>query len=436
MDPAPRPSIVPRSYLAFGVVKQVLGLKLFDSYESDNSYRSGSETGRLYGRLRLFPAIHKLRLILKRLNRINTAFIALLCMIVLQGCAKSDASEDQSEESGDTQVFVSGADMFAGSHILIAYAGSMRADSAVVRTKEEALAKANELIKEISADPSRFEDLAREHSDGPSGAEGGDLGMWAKGQMVPEFDTAIEALEIGGLASEPVETAFGYHVMRRNDGRAAHYGAQGFIVGVAGMQNVPPTVTRDSAAAAALIEEIQAKITGDNFDELATEYNDFAEGPMFIGAFKDGDPVSPEILALIKTLGFDEAGGPLELPVGYAFLKRIKLEQRAGAHILIAYAGAMRAAPEVTRTKEEAKAEAERVAALAIASPQTFAELAEEHSDGPSGPLGGDLGLWFRGAMVPEFDEALDKMDVGDITNEPVETDFGYHVIMRGEVKS
>ena len=151
---------------------------------------------------------------------------------------------------------------------------------------------------------------------------------------------------------------------------------------------------------------------------------------MFIGGFKDDDPVSPEILSLIKSLDFNEAGGPLELPVGFAFLKRLRLEQRAGAHILIAYAGAMRANPAITRTKEEAKAEAERVAALVRQSPDSFAELAGEHSDGPSAPQGGDLGLWFRGAMVPEFDEALDKMDVDDIS-EPIETDFGFHIIMK-----
>ena len=164
-------------------------------------------------------------------------------MTILHGCAKTDATQAQSGETGDTQLFSAGGNTFAGSHILISYAGAMRADSSVVRTKEEALAKANELVKEISADPLKFEDLAREHSDGPSGPQGGDLGSWEKGQMVPEFDEAIEMLEVGNVASEPVETSFGYHVMRRNDTRAAYYGAEGFIVGIAGLEGVPPTVT-------------------------------------------------------------------------------------------------------------------------------------------------------------------------------------------------
>ncbi len=369
-------------------------------------------------------------------NRIKTLVFALLCTTFIIGCAKTDETQAQSEVSGDIQLFSAGPDQYAGSHILIAYAGAMRADSSVVRTKEEALAKATELIEQIKADPSKFEDLARENSDGPSGPDGGSLGVWTKGQMVPEFDAAIEGLEVDAVADEPVATIFGYHVIRRNDSRTAHFGAEGFIVGVAGLQGVPPTVTRDSAAAADLVAEIKSKINGNNFEELANEYNDFAEGKMFIGAFKEGDPVSPEIMSTIQSLNFNEAGGPIDLPVGYAFVKRVELEQRAGSHILIAYQGAMRASTEVTRTKEEAKAEAERILAMAKEDPSKFADLAKEHSDGPSGLNGGDLGLWFRGAMVPEFDEALDTMETGDITDQPVETDFGYHIIIRSEVNS
>lgn len=362
----------------------------------------------------------------------------LFALLLTQGCAKSGDSQAQSGDSAgsdDIQLFQGEPNSFAGSHILIAYAGAMRADSSVTRTKEEAQAKATELIEQIKADPEKFEDLAREESDGPSGPNGGDLGTWPKGRMVPEFDDAIETLEIGEVAAEPVETAFGYHVMRRNDARAAYYGGEGFIIGVAGRQNTPPTVTRDSAAAATLAAEIKDKINGGNFAELANEHNDFGEGPMFIGAFKDGDPVAPEILDMLKSLDFDEVGGPLELPVGLAFLHRVELEQRTGAHILIAYAGAMRANPDITRTKEEAKAEAERVLQLAKENPDNFAELAAEHSDGPSSVQGGDLGMWFRGAMVPEFDEAIDDMDTGDISDEPIETDFGFHIIQKGAVQ-
>ena len=58
-----------------------------------------------------------------------------------------------------------------------------------------------------------------------------------------------------------------------------------------------------------------------------------------------------------------------------------------------------------------------------------FAELAKEFSTGPSGPNGGDLGFFGKGRMVPPFEEAAFNLVVGDYTKEPVETQFGWHVI-------
>lgn len=58
-----------------------------------------------------------------------------------------------------------------------------------------------------------------------------------------------------------------------------------------------------------------------------------------------------------------------------------------------------------------------------------FAELAKEKSIGPSAPQGGDLGYFAPGAMVPAFQEAADALEVGAYTEEPVQTQFGWHVI-------
>ncbi|MGB0749092.1 MAG: peptidylprolyl isomerase [Magnetospiraceae bacterium] len=58
-----------------------------------------------------------------------------------------------------------------------------------------------------------------------------------------------------------------------------------------------------------------------------------------------------------------------------------------------------------------------------------FVELAKEKSTGPSGPNGGDLGYFTQGAMVPEFGDAAFGMKVGTFSEEPVQTQFGWHVI-------
>jgi parvulin-like peptidyl-prolyl isomerase len=60
---------------------------------------------------------------------------------------------------------------------------------------------------------------------------------------------------------------------------------------------------------------------------------------------------------------------------------------------------------------------------------EKFIELAKSKSTGPSGPKGGDLGKFKKGQMVPEFSKAVWALKPGEITVDPVKTQFGYHVI-------
>ncbi|PZX18921.1 peptidyl-prolyl cis-trans isomerase C [Palleronia aestuarii] len=85
----------------------------------------------------------------------------------------------------------------------------------LVETEEEAQALIEEL--EGGAD---FATLARENSTGPSGPSGGELGWFGPGQMVPEFDGAVQGMETGEVAG-PVQTQFGWHVIRLNEVRDA-----------------------------------------------------------------------------------------------------------------------------------------------------------------------------------------------------------------------
>jgi len=69
-------------------------------------------------------------------------------------------------------------------------------------------------IKSQLDEGSLFTQLAKSHSKCPSGANGGDLGPFGRGQMVKPFEDAAFALEIGKV-SEPVQTQFGYHLIQR-----------------------------------------------------------------------------------------------------------------------------------------------------------------------------------------------------------------------------
>ncbi|WP_050604587.1 peptidylprolyl isomerase [Ruegeria sp. 6PALISEP08] len=93
-----------------------------------------------------------------------------------------------------------GEDEFDASHIL-------------VETEEKAKA-----LKAQLDDGADFAELARENSTGPSGPNGGALGWFGKGQMVPEFEGAVIALEKGQV-SNPVQTQFGWHLVKLNDKR-------------------------------------------------------------------------------------------------------------------------------------------------------------------------------------------------------------------------
>ncbi|MBF9034954.1 peptidylprolyl isomerase [Rhodobacterales bacterium HKCCE2091] len=63
-----------------------------------------------------------------------------------------------------------------------------------------------------------------------------------------------------------------------------------------------------------------------------------------------------------------------------------------------------------------------------------FAELAQERSTGPSGPNGGELGWFSEGMMVPEFEQAVMALEPGQVS-EPVQTQFGWHVILLNDVR-
>ena len=109
-------------------------------------------------------------------------------------------SEKEIEEyySENQNQFVSGENVNA-SHIL-------------VDNEERAL----ELIRKIKSGEIDFESAARENSSCPSGKNGGSLGDFERGQMVPEFDKAVFEMEVGAITDTPVKTQFGYHVIKLN----------------------------------------------------------------------------------------------------------------------------------------------------------------------------------------------------------------------------
>lgn len=77
----------------------------------------------------------------------------------------------------------------------------------------------------------------------------------------------------------------------------------------------------------------------------------------------------------------------------------------------------------LTKTKNQSKA-----VIMRVNNGESFKALAKQFSNCPSGRVGGDLGWFGRGQMVPEFEKAAFETPVGEMSD-PVQTDFGWHVI-------
>jgi len=102
-------------------------------------------------------------------------------------------------------------DQVQASHILLMYDGSMR--STAKRSKDEAETQITALKSELDGG-AEFADVARENSDCPSSAQGGDLGSFGRGMMIGAFEDAAFGLDVGAT-SGVVETDFGYHIIHR-----------------------------------------------------------------------------------------------------------------------------------------------------------------------------------------------------------------------------
>ena len=129
----------------------------------------------------------------------------------------------------------------------------------LVASKEEAEA----LIVELDAGKD-FADLAKEKSTGPTGPNGGDLGRFSRGRMVPEFEAAAFDLAAGAYSSEPVETQFGWHVIKVEE---------------RGESGLPPLAQMEDQVRSALVRQ--------NFETVMTRLR--AETPVeIIGAAAEG----------------------------------------------------------------------------------------------------------------------------------------------------
>lgn len=190
----------------------------------------------------------------------------------------------------------------------------------------------------------------------------------------------------------------------------------------------PAQVAERQARAQAAADKVRA---GEDFAAVAREFSDAPEGQRANGllGLRPADRY-PELF-VNSTLGLPVGSivGPVRSPAGFHILKVVErvtagmpttVVQSHARHILL------RAGPQLTEAAAAARlAEYRR---RVLAGQADFATLAREHSQDGSAKEGGDLGWANPGRYVPEFEQALNALKPGDIS-EPLVSRFGVHLI-------
>jgi peptidyl-prolyl cis-trans isomerase D len=175
-----------------------------------------------------------------------------------------------------------------------------------------------------------------------------------------------------------------------------------------------------------LTDTIEGFIMTKNIIDFVDRYSEIP----FDSVYRPRGEYNNEYADILFGLDVGEVFGPYRDGRFFKISRLLDRKENASlraSHILIAFEGATRAPARVTRTKEEARREANRVLRLARRGNNNFEELAREYSDGPTKNRGGDLGFFQEGQMATEFFNFVDKNRVGRIGL--VETEFGFHII-------
>ena len=220
-------------------------------------------------------------------------------------------------------------------------------------------------------------------------------------------------------------------------GEAREAGIAHILIAYVGSRGCPPTVTRNRSEARALALEVllEARMPDADFAALVDQYSEDVrsiENDGRLGVFRrDRVPAGFEKVAE-RAFSVEEgetAPSVAESPMGYHIVRRIPIVRYYASHILIRYAGALRAPQGLTRTRGDAFQRAMKAYEAAAKDPSKFPSLVLRYSDGD--PSNRGFLEFVTGQLPPAFEQAVAKLSPGQISR-PVETPLGFHVI-RGE---
>jgi parvulin-like peptidyl-prolyl isomerase len=220
-------------------------------------------------------------------------------------------------------------ELYNASHILLLHKDSSISPKGLERTKEEAIALAEQILMEVE-EGGNFNLLALRHSNGPGQKKGGQLGNFTVAQLptnLREVGDKVASLKVNEL-SEPFETEFGVHLVKRQAPpkpsillKAKH------ILVMHKDSERANGIRRSKEAALARMKKVQEKLmAGQDFSELAKEYSDCpsAEKGGDLGRFSKGDMTGKFSEAVINcTIG--SCTDIVETEFGYHIIYRSPL---------------------------------------------------------------------------------------------------------------
>jgi peptidyl-prolyl cis-trans isomerase D len=314
----------------------------------------------------------------------------------------------------------------------------VRASHILLRTegKDEAMVKAkvDELLKQIRSGAD-FAELAKKNSEDPGSAvNGGDLDYFGRGRMVPEFDQAAFAMEVGQI-SDPIKTQFGYHIIKVVDKKPATVRTLQEV-----RQQLQDQLAYETAQtqAADLADTIQAEVRQPaDLDRAATAHGLTVQESAF---FARDEPIpgvgpSPEAAARAFEMNQGEVSGPLNAARGVVFETVTGIEPPAMPKLddvkdRVREEVVKQKARDLSRQKAaevaakiKGAADFERAAKAAGVEPKTT-DLITRDSPVP------DLGI------APEVMDAAFTLPVGAVSN-PIATEAGtalFKVVEKQEV--
>ena len=243
---------------------------------------------------------------------------------------------------------------------------------------------------------------------------------------IPDTTVIVTKEEIGAYINERKDA---YKQEEARDIQFVYFEEKASVEDEATIQESIRRLINDS------VEYIEERNTTDTIPGFrnTTDYEGFLSrysDVKFDSIFKANTELPAQFADSLMALNIGELFGPYRDGNSFKVSKMVAKKpggSSKASHILLAYAGAERVAPTVTRTKEEAETKANEVLAEALKPDADFAALARENSDGPSAPQGGDLGFFQEGIMTPKFNDFVFGNPVGEIGL--VETEFGYHIV-------